>query len=280
MKLTLKISSILMCLTTFSFSANATRWFEIELIAFDQKPSETLREDFKLEHKQIKTKGALSIIEEGLNRQEQLNCLDGDKRFDPRLLSQQLVASNSSWECKNDRNYIGDVMQLPITPFAEPLEHMDSIYLLSSDQLKFDEIINKLKRKGLHPMLHTGWRFPEMSSRKASKIKLIAGKKVLRPTSYRAIDNIENHGYISLLGEQSDKQELMSDFLWQVEGLIKIHVRHYLFVTTDLDINFLDDDGELQQARMSQYTRVYSGDIHYLDHPKLGIIFQIRKYKH
>lgn len=29
-----------------------------------------------------------------------------------------------------------------------------------------------------------------------------------------------------------------------------------------------------------QDRRVYSGDIHYLDHPKIGILFQIRKYRH
>ena len=36
----------------------------------------------------------------------------------------------------------------------------------------------------------------------------------------------------------------------------------------------------LQTYALKQNRRTYSGDLHYLDHPKLGILFQIRKYRH
>ena len=36
----------------------------------------------------------------------------------------------------------------------------------------------------------------------------------------------------------------------------------------------------LQTYSLKQNRRTYSGDLHYLDHPKLGILFQIRKYRH
>jgi hypothetical protein len=36
----------------------------------------------------------------------------------------------------------------------------------------------------------------------------------------------------------------------------------------------------LKNFPLKQERRSYSGDIHYLDHPKFGIIFQIRKYRH
>ena len=267
-------------LTAFAANASATRWFEIELIAFEQKPTPELREDFKLERKPIQARKTLDMIETGLNNQGQIQCLAGEQQFDPRELSQQIVSTSSSWQCDDDRNYLEKMESLPLAPFAEPQEHMDSMYLLAEEQFQFESVLNKLKRKGLDPILHTGWRFPEMSSRRAPSIEIIAGQKIAKPTSYKAINEISNDGYISLLDKPVQHQAINDEFKWQVEGLMKIHVRHYLFVTTDLDINFIDNEGELQQARMSQYTRVYSGDIHYLDHPRLGIIFQIRKYKH
>ena len=36
----------------------------------------------------------------------------------------------------------------------------------------------------------------------------------------------------------------------------------------------------LQNYPFKQTRRTYSGDLHYLDHPKLGVLFQIRKYRH
>ncbi|MDA8621702.1 peptidoglycan binding protein CsiV [Psychrosphaera sp.] len=36
----------------------------------------------------------------------------------------------------------------------------------------------------------------------------------------------------------------------------------------------------LQNFPFKQLRRTYSGDLHYLDHPKYGVLFQIRKYRH
>lgn len=45
------------------------------------------------------------------------------------------------------------------------------------------------------------------------------------------------------------------------------------------------NDGKLQLTvlkpyPLEQFRRTYSGDLHYIDHPKFGILFQIRKYRH
>ena len=52
-------------LTVFTANANATRWFEIELIAFEQKPTPELREDFKLERKPIQARKTLDMLLRG-----------------------------------------------------------------------------------------------------------------------------------------------------------------------------------------------------------------------
>lgn len=48
----------------------------------------------------------------------------------------------------------------------------------------------------------------------------------------------------------------------------------------DQSPNELIEVNYLQNYYFKQNRRVYSGDIHYLDHPKFGILIQIRKYRH
>lgn len=105
---------------------------------------------------------------------------------------------------------------------------------------------------------------------------------------------------------------------WQLDGYIQIHLNHYLFINSEFnfrepqtkqvnaddfllaselqpkpDLNPLEPTTEvdqnltnqvevnyLQNYYFKQNRRVYSGDIHYLDHPKFGILIQIRKYRH
>ena len=73
-----------------------------------------------------------------------------------------------------------------MTPVVEPREDTDEIYLMAPEQLQFVEQKNQLDRKGLTPILHTGWRFPEMSEKRALSIRLFAGG-VIPPCTKRVI---------------------------------------------------------------------------------------------
>jgi hypothetical protein len=94
---------------------------------------------------------------------------------------------------------------------------------------------------------------------------------------------------------------------WFIEGFFNIHLKHYLFITADF--NILDQSlAELATARLTptrptdanvnlnsaadvskpiqakairfqQNRRVISGEVHYFDHPYMGMIVQIRPYK-
>ncbi|MBA6223553.1 hypothetical protein H4J51_05495 [Colwellia sp. MB02u-18] len=91
---------------------------------------------------------------------------------------------------------------------------------------------------------------------------------------------------------------------WFIEGFFNIHLKHYLFITADF--NILDKSlAELATARLAptlptdvnlnsaantstpiqakairfqQNRRVISGEVHYFDHPYMGMIVQIRPY--
>lgn len=113
-------------------------------------------------------------------------------------------------------------------------------------------------------------------------------------------------------------QSTMPKQTWQLDGVINVHLNHYLFIDSEFNYrqpmsqyvqpeSFLELDEDevlpqeptsnleeqtaqstsdpyeikyLQNYHLKQNLRVYSGDIHYMDHPKFGILIQIRKYRH
>ena len=86
---------------------------------------------------------------------------------------------------------------------------------------------------------------------------------------------------------------------WYLDGFIKVHVRHYLHITADF--NIMDKtlaeqkkllaantelDGilhkkeiDIKAINFKQDRRVISGQIHYFDHPYMGMVLQVRRYK-
>lgn len=88
---------------------------------------------------------------------------------------------------------------------------------------------------------------------------------------------------------------------WQLDGLFKIYLRHYLFIETEFNIRkvgphpeklLVDDkikatdnpagldlaDTFLYPYHFKQNKRIRSTEIHYLDHPHMGIVLQVRRY--
>jgi len=124
------------------------------------------------------------------------------------------------------------------------------------------------------------------------------------------------------------KQSEMPAETWQIDGFIKLHLDHYLYIdgqfnfrelsqmkidpveflaqlTNDkaraslddnLDSSQLDANSDIEPEmpnpedfvtinylktyNFKQTRKSYSGDLHFLDHPKMGILIQIRKYRH
>ena len=71
----------------------------------------------------------------------------------------------------------------------------------------------------------------------------------------------------------------LPDQVWQLDGLFKLHLDHYLFVNTEFNLRLPAANDSLQTIYVRQSRRVISGEIHYLDHPYLGIVLQIRRYE-
>lgn len=102
----------------------------------------------------------------------------------------------------------------------------------------------------------------QIASRRA---QLAAGVTLDQPTT-AANETNANQNQVNLPSD-----------VWQLDGLFKLHLDHYLFVNTDFNLRRLVGES-LHSINVKQSRRVISGEIHYLDHPHLGIVLQIRRF--
>ena len=78
---------------------------------------------------------------------------------------------------------------------------------------------------------------------------------------------------------------------WTIDGLFNVHLNHYLYITADFNIANMSlaeqaskslikgEPQAIESIRFSQNKRVISKEIHYFDHPYIGMIVQIRRHK-
>jgi len=74
---------------------------------------------------------------------------------------------------------------------------------------------------------------------------------------------------------------------WFLDGFFKVHLDHYLYITADFNVlgqslvkstNNDSDKVDVRVINFSQNKRVITGEIHYFDHPYIGMIVQIRRF--
>ena len=83
---------------------------------------------------------------------------------------------------------------------------------------------------------------------------------------------------------------------WSIDGLFKVHLDHYLYIDTELNIIDSSNASSTLTAKQKliqkqnktsslnkvtsfkQNRRVITGEIHYFDHPNIGMIVQIRRF--
>ncbi|MCW8832437.1 MAG: peptidoglycan binding protein CsiV [Colwellia sp.] len=76
---------------------------------------------------------------------------------------------------------------------------------------------------------------------------------------------------------------------WFLDGFFKVHLDHYLYITADFNLlNNADTQSKSRQSdteqaamkliNFSQNRRVITGEVHYFDHPYMGMVVQIRRF--
>jgi hypothetical protein len=69
--------------------------------------------------------------------------------------------------------------------------------------------------------------------------------------------------------------------VWQLDGLIQPYNERMLFADTEFNLRQLAPGAggdKLQTFYVKDNVRLLLGEIHYLDHPRFGLILQIRRF--
>ena len=265
-------SLIALALALVSVSSHAAdgRWFEIEVILFKQNQHNTTETLKNAQADLSDYQGQGSLLEEGYLGTLSNACLAGE--IAPPMRSQSILSggsNQSSGNCEFSKDDLVNLNALPKVTNPTTQTHMQTPYVLSKEQLQFTEQRADLERKGRSILLHTGWRFPGESKRNAPKHRLFAGKQVAKLG-----DTSENDG--DFYSYSSPKFQSV----WEVDGFLKVHLNHYLYITSHLLYRDSGDTQDTVSGEFSQFRRVISGEVHYFDHPQVGMIVQIRRFNH
>lgn len=139
--------------------------------------------------------------------------------------------------------------------------------------------LNRLRRSSRYDVLYSrAWRLPDLPSRSAPPVRIRAGKRFTSSGNY-APAVIANNTDGSLDG-------VVDDALYEIDGRIKISLSKFLDVDADLlyrrHVTLPDADGlpvnEFRQFRLTEFRRMKSKTIHYLDHPLFGVVIAIDRH--
>lgn len=241
---------ILLC-STFSINAEE-RWFEVEVLVVQRNTNlNKLSEKLSSEALFVNTDNSISMLKE-----------DPAGRTNPVVITQQEFDNNGN-----------------------------NFKLLDSSHLELTEQRRKLAAHAAYtPVLHMAWRMPVESRNSAKPIYLFAGEN------------------LALTSQSGNK--------WAIDGNFKIYLDHYLFIDSQLivrqkkiqdaikvqpahldNLNVVESENGveiialntepasfenkqrviIEEILFDQNRRLRSEEIHYLDHPLMGIIVQIRK---
>ncbi len=92
-----------------------------------------------------------------------------------------------------------------------------------------------------------------------------------------------NKQVLSLIDEKNHQEQSIDIAApiqpWSIDGFFKVHLDHYLYINSELTIIDVAKDTEAKnKITFKQNRRVISGEIHYFDHPYIGMIVQIRRF--
>lgn len=191
---------------------------------------------------------------------------------------------------------------LPVTPPGSE-EHQASAYLAPASALQLNDLAYQLRHRAGHQvLLHSVWRQQLTNKRQSRSSRWYAGQNFSNRFDYfgqlkaSTVQNLEptaaleqNIAQLQQELQQVRKPELtlsaapvsavVPHQVWQLDGLVNVYSDRMLFVETAFNLRRLSPDGQGLQTFFSQdQTRLLLDDIHYLDHPYLGLVIQIRRF--
>ncbi|BAJ02732.1 peptidoglycan binding protein CsiV [Shewanella violacea] len=262
--------------------AQNERWFEVEVYLFER--SGQSQEQAPTHASFQNPKHMVDLISPLFSSHITDTCSALDRATNPDECSQQSSSypSQIPWS-----------IAAPSPKYAVP---GGSPVLLASNQNHFKDIISKLSRqRGNKSLLHMTWQQAMQPRHRATPIRLFSGKDYSSRFALNGQTSGSDADQVNF--QQGNTGVVEHGPVWKLDGTINIYLDHFLYVETALTLreegtktsSVMNHDtgynsGVVSQSSpflysfiMQQNKRVRSDEIHYFDHPRMGMILQIRK---
>lgn len=283
-----KLLPLVLIFTSFSSIAE-TRWFEVEVLIFERNVDmNKLVENIPAEHEDINVSKRINLVLPQYNK----DCVKNS----PCLHQESPIVMNKY-------NFNKD------TKFRRVSENH---FQLKKQRQRLH------KHASFQPVFHGAWRMPISSRTVQLPLHIFAGKNFSLPEMKRLAAKKKELDAANDSEELNDDQKLVNADIkalkdtWAIDGNIKISLNHYLNIDSQLLVRreIMEDDAKvsanievlsdengveivkendqieeqsqhavLKEMLFDQKRRLKSEEIHYFDHPLMGMIIQIRKLK-
>ena len=194
-------------------------------------------------------------------------------------------------------------LMLPLTPQGQE-QHQPQPYLAPAASLQLKDLAYQLQHRGGHQLLlHTAWRQPLAGKRQARPYRWYAGTNFGAQFDYfgrfkadltdspvasedkliqqiSALEKSLTSNPATPLAElQPVVNQQSEEPVWQLDGWIRVYSERMLFAETNFNLRRISADGtKLSTYHSKDHSRLLIGEVHYLDHPHLGLVLQIRRF--
>ena len=244
---------LILLFVTFSSCAEE-RWFEVELLLFQRNTDiKAVKEDLAVKDIIIDTSNSVPLLQLQENNLciEDSSCLHKEI---PLLIDESQFATQTN-----------------------------GFQLQSNEQLQFTVQRDKLKRHAaFKPLLHLAWRMPVKSRNSAQPIHLFAGENYAGKWAIDGNFKIYLDRYLFIDSQLLVRQETTSI-------ITPPKKQEFEIINSENDVQVIKQDENvfepqpvkretvINEAFFDQNRRLRSEEIHYFDHPLMGMIVQIRK---
>ena len=151
---------------------------------------------------------------------------------------------------------------------------------ITEENYILDDVVDRLKRSGRYRILkHLAWQQPRVDRDNALPIKITAGRDFTSLFPERAYRQIE------FSDTSANDTQNYNQRVHELAGTINVVITRYIHVYTDLvyrlprsNPSSLDDalnrDQVLVDYAVNSHRRMRSRELHYIDHPLVGILVE------
>ena len=177
------------------------------------------------------------------------------------------AGSTEYWPNDGERPSVLNALPIDLGPQPEPSVEDEASPVayqpLPASELQLSAEVARLQRsRNYRPLLHGAWR-----------------QQVVKPAEAQTL-------LIHFDNRDGSVQEAQNAAPTWLEGTLRVGVKRYLHLEADLllrkwPLNGATDTagGDFRSYRMRANRRMRSGELHYLDHPLLGILFTASRYQ-